>query len=376
MGPLPRSNPPSLRARLLAVLVVLAAIDLAVRLWFVPGFVHAYYVAGFATLRDRTAGQNFRVLYDALGKRVGSALRVATVGDSTMNSVDAVETTMIPYQLETELCRAYGAGSFRVIDFSVIGLYATDAALTVNKLMAADVDVIVYGVQFRAFPRRTGTFATRIGRQQSAADLARCVSAGGSRLLWETANPDDLFAGLVGSVWATYTYHPQLKLWLWGALQTQLKSYGIASGPALAPPASAKVSASPIKPRSVDWSSDEYSLDNPNWDGLETIGRLCAQHPQTACVLYAGPVNPIGRDRVTDPGLFEGFLARVQHVAESNQIVWRDYTTAMSGDDFQPPKFGKTRDPIHLNPGGRAKMAALLLDPIEEALAKRARERR
>ncbi|MFI5394419.1 MAG: hypothetical protein ACHQ9S_02700 [Candidatus Binatia bacterium] len=40
----------------------------------------------------------------------------------------------------------------------------------------------------------------------------------------------------------------------------------------------------------------------------------------------------------------------------------------MTPADSRKPKYGGLRDPIHLNEAGRAKLAALLVEPVAEAV--------
>lgn len=354
-----------------AVLIALATVDLAIRTYFIPGFARDYYVRPFKSLRDRTGGQNLRVLLDAIPERRGGRLRIATVGDSTMNAVDGAETTMIPYQLESELWRHFGAASFEVVDFSVIGLHAVDAALMVNKVLGGDFDVLVYGVQLRAFPTNpSSVFATNLRREQSPSDLLRLQQAGGSRMLWRVASVEDVLSGVVASTWAAYSYRNQLRLWA-GTLASLYLPPGLARVVQQSPPRQNPPTGPAKAFDKYYWARAGFEFSNPNWDGLQVIGRLCAQHRRTACVLYAGPVSPVDRQHLAEPGLFAEFLQRTRMAAEANRLVWRDYTDSMEAEDFYERTKHGTLDRIHLNSRGRQRMAALLVEPIEDALLQR-----
>jgi hypothetical protein len=79
-------------------------------------------------------------------------------------------------------------------------------------------------------------------------------------------------------------------------------------------------------------------------------------------------VNPFGRDRTAEPGLYEDYLAHVRIIVGRYGLIFRDYTDTMSRADFRKPKYGGQRDSIHLNEAGRAALANLLVGPVAQAM--------
>jgi len=363
-------------AQLIVALTKIALLLLIIDWWVGGRFFDVYvlprYVTPFLLLRDRTGGQNPMMLFDALHRVPRRGLRVAFLGDSTMNALDGLDDTTIPY-LTGQALRAQQA-EIDAVDCSEIGLYAGDAALMVDKLVGArDVDVIVYGAALRAFPRAPFTrWVSRISEGMNVDDLWRIVRVGGGEWLRRSLSAEQVLTGVVRTHWATYAYRTPLRnaLWErrlrplvagWPQLEQLLRPLPVVETPALAPRAA---SAGPY-----EWPRDEYGPPSGNWQALEVMGQLCARYAPGRCVFYAGPVNPVGRDHLVEPELYEEYLAHLRVVVGRYGIIWRDLTDSMTGSDFRPPKYGGLRDPIHMNEQGRAKLAKLLVAPILEAAA-------
>jgi hypothetical protein len=249
------------------------------------------------------------------------------------------------------------------VDASAIGLYAGDGALVVAKLLG-EVDAIVYGMSMRALPRAPETrWVTSVSDELDPATLMRIVRAGGLRWLVANLSADQIVRSLVSTTWAMYGYRIQI----WNAIADYIASHW-----PWMPMSRYKVPAPPpVSPRkntgAVDWPPDEYAPPNANWDALDVIAGLCNTYAPGHCLIYAVPVNPDGRDHVTDPALYLQFVERLRVMAERGRMTWSDFSDAMSSDDFQRPVFAsasRSRDPVHLTSEGLAKLAVLLADPI------------
>jgi len=358
-------------ATLLKVLVVLAAVDWWVRGPFVDSFVAPRYVKPFAILHDRTSGRDLSIFFGALAQRP-AGVRIGFVGDSTMNAADGLDTTTIPYLLGDQLRTRLERADLEAIDASEIGLYGGDALLFVDKLLGNGVDVVVYGLSLRALPRQPATqYVSRIGDELSPADLRRLVNVGGSTWLMENLTAEQVLTGVVRSGWATYAYRSSLRSWVWERAAQPIARHWPALQAALQPaPLQQQAAVAPRLPKAqaYEWSRADYAGPNSNWTALELLGRLCRRYAPGRCVLYAGPVNPLGREPLAEPGLYEEYLAFLRIVAGRYGLIWRDYSDTMTPADFRPPKYGGLRDPIHLNEAGRAKLAQLLVEPVAEAV--------
>ena len=358
-------------ATLLKVLVVLAALDWWVRGPFVDSYVAARYVKPFAILHDRTGGRDLPIFFGALARR-STGVRIAFVGDSTMNAVDGLDTTNIPYLTGEELRARLGRNDLEAIDASEIGLYGGDALLFIDKLLGAGADVVVYGASLRALPRYPVTqYVSRIGSELSPADVLRLARAGGSTWLIDNLTAEQVLSGAVRSSWATYAYRSSLRSWLWeGAAQPLVQQWPALQAALQPAPLQQPVAVAPRLPKAhaYEWSRDDYGGLNANGRALELIGQLCRRYAPGRCVLYAGPVNPLGREALADPGLYEEYLAFLRVLAGRSGLIWRDYSDTMTPADFRPPRYGGLRDPIHLNEAGRAKLAQLLAQPVAEAI--------
>jgi hypothetical protein len=82
-------------------------------------------------------------------------------------------------------------------------------------------------------------------------------------------------------------------------------------------------------------------------------------------MIFSGPINPEGRDRVAEPGFYEEYLGRVRDVSDRYGILYRDCTDGLTSADFVAPLM-QARDAIHMRDSGRAKLAARLLEPIAD----------
>jgi hypothetical protein len=365
------SRPTLSYSLLLKILVVLAAVDWYVRGPFFDSYIAARHVRPFAILHDRTFGSDLPIFFGALA-RYSAGVRIAFVGDSTMNAADGLDATTIPYLTGKELRARLGRSDIEAIDASEIGLYGGDALLFIDKLLGHDVDVLVYGVSLRALPRRPVTqYVSRISDELSPADILRLWRAGGSAWLLENLSAEQVLTGFVRTGWATYAYRSSLRQWVWERSGQRLVRKWPALLDALQPaPLQQQAAIAPRAPsaQAYEWPRDDYAGPNSNWRALDLIGRLCRHYAPGRCVIYAGPVNPLGRDTLVEPELYEDYLAFLRMLTGQYALIWRDYSDTMTPADFRPPKYGGLRDPIHLNETGRAKLAALLVQPVAEAI--------
>ena len=102
---------------------------------------------------------------------------------------------------------------------------------------------------------------------------------------------------------------------------------------------------------------------------MELIGKLCRRYRPGRCVMYASPINPLGREQLAEAGLYEEYLAKVRAVAQRYGLIWRDYTDALAASEFVTPMFGGSRDAIHPNERGRRTLARLLAVPVADAVS-------
>jgi len=356
---------------IIKVVVLLVAIDYWVKGPFFGRYIVPRYVSPFVLVRDRTGGHNLRIMFDVLRRLPRAAIRVALIGDSTMNAADCVDQMTIPYLVGSGVRRYLKREDVLTIDSSEIGMYASDAVLFIAKLLGTRTDVIVYGVSLREFPRETvSQYVSRISDEMSLADLVRIVRAGGGRWLANNVDAQHLMTGLVKSNWATYAYRTSLREVAWdGTIRRLLGDQDLLAR--LQPlPVEQRVQEAPrVKTGSpYEWTRAQYGMPSQNWAVLELIGQLCHDYAPGRCVMYTGAINPLGREQLAEPGFYEEYLARLRVVAGRYGLIWRDYTDTMTPADFKKPKYGGLRDPIHLNETGRAKLAALLVEPVSEAL--------
>jgi hypothetical protein len=357
-------------ATLAKVLVALILMDLWVRGPFFSGFVAPRFVSAYEVLRERTSGQNVSILIETIRRMPAGTPRVAFIGDSTMKAAEAPERSIVPYLLRAELRRRSNL-PVETIDCSEIGLYGTDAALLTSRLLGAGADVVVYGLLLRALPRAPNNqWVTQLSSQLDVHDLWRFVDVGGGAWLLQNAGSERLLAGLVQSAWATYAYRMPLRLYFaehylaGGApFKTAVAAF-VRPRPVFGP----DVAPRPPGPHAVDWPRSQYASPSANWTAVEMVGRLCQRYAPGRCVLYAGPVNPVRRTNISDPGLYEEYLASLRVLAGRYGLIWRDYTNALKAEDFRRAKYGGGPDPIHMNDQGRLKLATLLVDPVAEAL--------
>lgn len=354
----------------LAVLACLAVIDLIVAGPFYAHVIAPEYVTPHLVLADRTAGQNLVIFTEALERMPRSTPQVALVGDSTMNAM-APAVSEIPYLLGVETRKTLRGETIRPVQAGIVGLCAGDAALLTSKLIGSGTAVIVYGITLRAFPAEQSRFATRLKSQLGPDDLWRLTAVGGLPWLHANAGADRLVAGLVESTWKTYAYRTNLRRWAWERGLQQFVPAGSWLAKVIEPPAATANPA--VAPRTgrgekFEWTRANYGEPNANWDAIELYGRLCQRYAPGRCVLYAGPVNPVGRAALAEPGLYDEYLARLRVLAGRYGLIWRDYTNALGPGEFRKPMFGGWRDPIHPNEQGRAKLARLLAEPVADAV--------
>lgn len=359
-------------ATVLKVILVLVAVDLFVRGPFFDRYIMPGLVRKYALLRERTGGAHPSILFDALDKLPVPGVRIAFIGDSTMQAFGSPDETTVPYLVEEELRRTLGRADIESIDTSIVGLYVGDGALVVDKLVGAKVDVIVYGVLLRAFARDLNTqWVTRLRSEMGLRDLARMTAVGGFPWLVRNVGPEALVGGVVHNAWATFAYRTSLSRWLTEIeppLQALLQPPPLARQAAIAPRAPAA--------SGFDLTRENFGYPNPSWEALDLLGRLCRRYAPWRCLVFSGPINPEHRVTAAEPGFYDEFREHVRMVAGRNGIVWRDYTDAMTAEDFLPSPFGGTRrDAIHLNVEGRQKLAKRLTQPLGEIVARIAKER-
>ncbi|MBI1816115.1 MAG: YfhO family protein [Deltaproteobacteria bacterium] len=355
----------------LRIVLVLVVLD-----WWVAGpyfnhYIVPRYVSPFPLLRDRTNGQTLPILFDAIQRTSHDAERVAFVGDSTMNAADAPDQTVVPYLERQALSEARGV-LIETIDASELGLFVGDAALFIDKLIGSDVEVIVYGLSLRAFPRAPHSrWVSRVSTELNVGDLYRLVAVRAGSWIDANLTLEQVMTGLVQSSWATYAYRASLRRDVWEYAIQPTVGPGTALARWLRP---AEVEQQPLVAARTsvsgpyEWTAADYGFPNANWDALDVIGSLCHAYRPGRCVIYAGPVNPFGRDRLAEPGLYEEYIARLRGTADRYGLIWRDYSDAMTPADFRKPKYGGLRDPIHLNEDGRKKLAGLLAAPVADAV--------
>jgi len=353
----------ALLATVSAVLAALAGIDWYVRGPFFDG-VGKRFAPRAALLRERGGGGDPTIFFDAARRCEHRGIRVAFVGDSTMKAIPGADETIVPYLVREELRKRFGADAIEVIDASTVGLYARDALLFIDKLLSTDVDVVVYGVLLRALPREgSARWTTRVSSQLNAREVARLLAIGGGGWVWENIGQDGLITGIVHSSWNTYAYRTLLKQRASERLALWCPKIGTISPPPPPPTAPPQ----PEVARQFDWTRAQYGPPNANWDALELLGRLCDRYAPMRCLIFSGPINPEGRDRLAEPGFYEEYQARLRRLAEDYRVVYRDFTAGLEPDDFLTP-LRQARDPIHLEARGRVKLAARVVEPVAEII--------
>lgn len=354
---------------ILKVLLVLVAIDWCVRGPFFDAYVMPGLVNRYPMLRERTAGAYPSIVFDALDKLPAPAVRVAFVGDSTMLAYGSPDTSTIAYMTQRQLRRDLDRSDVEAMDVSTLGLYVTDGAIVVDKLVGAKVDVVVYGILLRAFARDAyATWVTRLREEIGVGDMVRMTAVGGFPWLISNVGAEALAGGVVHNAWATYGYRAMLSRWL------------VKVEPPLAwvlrtPPLVREMPMGPPPPHagSFELTRAEFGYPSPSWEAFELLARLCGAYAPSRCVVFGGPVNPEYRATMAEPGLYDEFRERMRVVAERNDVVWLDYTDAMTPRDFLPARFGgPKRDAIHLNVRGRRKLARELAAPIAAIVGKAA----
>lgn len=116
------------------VLLLVAAFDWWVRGWFFDAYIMPRFGPGSSLIRERTNGRNPAILFDATRRTDSPALRIAFVGDSTMKAIPGADATIVPYLVRDEIRARLGHAAVDTIDGSVVGLFAADALLFIDKL--------------------------------------------------------------------------------------------------------------------------------------------------------------------------------------------------------------------------------------------------
>lgn len=351
----------------LRVVLVLVLVDYLVATFFVDRFILARYAAPYPVLRDRTSGRNTSIFFTALERAPNPGVRVAFVGDSTMNSADGPDQTFLPMLVQPELQRLFPHIRVETLDASLLGLYGSSAALFIAKLLGRDTDVIVYGVTPRAFPTHpTMRWVSTVSSELDPGDLGRIARAGGVPWLMNNLDSESFLSGLIKSYWTTFAYRSQLRLFLYEFFHRPLSRLPTS----LVAPQEDSLQQVPRDRAALtyEWTRDEYSSPNENWQALLLIGELCRRYAPGRCVLYASPINPLLRERLYEPGLYDDYLSDLRVVAGRYGLIFRDYTDALAPADFRKPKYGGLRDPIHMNTAGRTQLGRLLLEPLSVAI--------
>jgi hypothetical protein len=210
---------------------------------------------------------------------------------------------------------------------------------------------------------------TRSGSELGVRDLVRLMAAGATPWMVRRLSAEQIAQGLVHSTWHSYAYRTELRPWLWThGLGRWIPSTSPLARMLEPPPADHQVAIAPRLPPPIEWTRAEYDLTNQNWEALELIGKLCRRYRPGRCVMYASPINPLGREQLAEAGLYEEYLAKVRAVAQRHGLIWRDYTDALAASEFVAPMFGGARDAIHPNERGRRTLARLLAVPVAEAV--------
>jgi hypothetical protein len=366
-------------ARTLAKIgLILLLIEGWVRGPFLANFVLLRYADSARRLRDPTVGHNLSIFFDRVTAVPRDKIRIAFLGDSTMAGVDVGDTDAIPVVAVDSLRQRMGSGDFKAVDGSQIGLYGGDAALFAAKLLGRGIDVLAYGVCPRAFPSHPeDRWVTRVSSQLGVGEIWRLARAGGTRWLLANLSAEHVLGGLVNANWATYAYRGTLRDALrkqaiaplvarWGytdiARWVAADAVAAAQTPIAPPPTSPRPKAA-----SYEWTFEGLGYPNANWEALELIGRLCERYLPGRCVIYAVPINPAGWGDVAEPGLYEDYLAHVSMIAGRHGLIFRDFTNALTPEEFLPPNFPRRYDPMHPNRAGRLKFAPMLTDALLEA---------
>jgi hypothetical protein len=364
---------------LVKVLALLVVFDLGVRGPFFDLSIMPYNVLQYSMLRDRTIGRGFSILFEALDRIRRPEARVVIVGDSTVYATDQLDDRLcIAALLRDELQRRFRRADIDVVDASQIALYATDAALVINRALEHDVDVVVYAVTLRAVPSKIiGFKPTHISSEVSPTDLVRLAETGSAPWLLRAVNGPDLLNGLVYSAWKTYAYRAELKHYFWGRFVHPAITPWPALADALRPgplyPEMGFVVHFPVK---YMWERADYQFPNPNSEALETIGRVCGRYAPGRCFLYSGPVNPLGHGALAEPGLYREYLAMLRVIIGRYGLHWRDFTDAMNAPDFRKPMYKEPFDAIHMNTSGGRKLATAIADAVQDQVAAAIRKHR
>ena len=350
------------------VLLLLAAVECCVRTIFFNYYIVPHFVRRFSLLRERSGGANLSILFDVMHGAEPDRIRIAFLGDSTMVAIPGADETVVPYLVREELRKRFGQSRIDAVDASVIGLYASDGLLIADKLLGAGADVIVYGLLPRALPRHpVAVWTTRVSSELGPSDLSRLLVIGGGGWLARNFEAEQLIVGILGAGWKTYAYRSALKRCVSDTLVQRLPPLAVLTEPPPYPPQLWSFKSEP--PEQFAWTYAEYGPPNPNWEALELLGRLCARYAPRRCLIFSGPLNPARRDDLCEPRLYAEYLARLQHLADQYGLVFRDYSEGMTPADFVVPAAPTKPDPMHLNAGGRAKLAAKLVDPIAAIVA-------
>jgi hypothetical protein len=372
-----------LLARWLLVALGLLVFDVGIREVFFPQHVVSKYVNIGLLRRERTNGHNWRAIFDATRRAARPALRIGIVGDSTVyGTVGLADETSPAWYLREALRERLGAEMVDVVDVSHIGLYANDATLLVNKLLALDVDVVIYGLTLRALPATPNArWATHLGSELSLSELVRVTKVGGWPWFGARTSAAELLASLVQSTWATYAYGPFLKRYAWEHVTRPLlrpwPTWLEATRPLKFTPPTISVPRD-ILPGAFEWTREGYGIPNTNWTALEVMGSLCERFGPGRCLIYSGPINPLGRDRLAAPGHYEEYLARLRVLVGRHRVRFRDFTDLLGAEDFRKPLFPRPgnlppRDPIHMSTEGGAKFGEYLADAVLDLAAPRLR---
>lgn len=137
-------------------------------------------------LRDHSAGENVRLLMDLVAANRSPSLRIAYIGDSTMETM-GIDQKELPYIATANLRTHRPDLEITPIHAGLIGLYGSDAALMLSKLLDERVDYVVYGIVPRALPTSVAEhLRNALRRQMWVSDLVRFAERG--ELPWLVEN--------------------------------------------------------------------------------------------------------------------------------------------------------------------------------------------
>jgi hypothetical protein len=341
----------------LAVLLVLFA--LWVNRVFVPGWLAARYREPYPMLAPHTV--DVGVLFDLLPPPAPAGdVVVVLVGDSSVGGF-----VQLAPALERNLAALLPGRRVRVIDFTVVGMYAPDALLFIAKAFSIQPDMVVYAMSPRIVPTAPANpWATMVSDLALQPDIVARIGLGTAvALVGPTA---------LGRV-AVYSW------WSPARLRVELASAALEGAAEYLPPAWTVQLArlvprlprvQPIERRSQRepylWPRAKYQIDPPTRStrALDDIIGLCGR--ERRCLLYHVPVNPRGTQGF-EPGLLDAFVAHVEARADAAGVSFFDHRGAADPQYYLPDAQGRI-DPLHPIALGHAAFAPRLAREVADRI--------